>query len=245
MNFPKREMAARRLLDDDLDHLRALLLEMTDTVDAQFSLAVQALLDRNLEQADGVFEGDREVDALEIEIDGLCERILARQQPVARDLRLLITAIKITTDIERIGDHCKSLARNISDIKRAPDLLRETQFTDMVDESRRMLRQAQDAFQKEDALLARKVIARDRHVNRIHGDNFDALVAAISEHPEHVEAGAHMIAANKAIERIGDHVKNIAESIVFLIEGEDIRHRGLKKEASTPEDGDSAPSLSE
>lgn len=228
--------AVHRLLDDDLEHLRSLLLKMTDTVDAQFSLAVQALLDRNVEQADHVIEGDRKVDALEIEIDDLCERILARQQPVARDLRLLITAVKITTDIERIGDHCKSLAQNVADIQYAPDLLQETQFTDMVDESRWMLRQAQDAFQKEDALLARKVIARDQHVNRIHGDNFNALVAAISAHPEHVEAGAHMIAANKAIERIGDHVKNIAESIVFLIEGEDIRHRGLKHELSETEE---------
>ena len=227
-------MAVHRLLDDDLERLRSLLLQMTDTVDAQFALAVQALLDRNVEQADRVIRGDRKVDALEIEIDDLCERVLARQQPVAGDLRLLITAVKITTDIERIGDHCKSLAQNVADIQYAPDLLQDTQFTDMVDESRWMLRQAQDAFQKEDALLARKVIARDRHVNRIHGDNFDALVAAIAEHPEHVEAGAHMIAANKAIERIGDHVKNVAESIVFLIEGEDIRHRGLKHELSEP-----------
>ncbi len=227
-------MAVHRLLDDDLKRLRSLLLQMTDTVDAQFALAVQALLDRNVEQADRVIRGDRKVDALEIEIDDLCERVLARQQPVAGDLRLLITAVKITTDIERIGDHCKSLAQNVADIQYAPDLLQDTQFTDMVDESRWMLRQAQDAFQKEDALLARKVIARDRHVNRIHGDNFDALVAAIAEHPEHVEAGAHMIAANKAIERIGDHVKNVAESIVFLIEGEDIRHRGLKHELSEP-----------
>ncbi len=226
-------MVVHRPLDDDLERLRALLLKMTDTVDAQFSLGVQALLERNVEQAERVIQGDRKVDALELEIDDLCERILARQQPVARDLRLLVTAIKITTDIERIGDHCKSLARNVADIQYAPDLLRETQFTDMVDESRRMLRQAQDAFQTGDALLARKVIARDQHVNRIHGDNFDALVAAIKEHPEHAEAGAHMIAANKAIERIGDHVKNIAESIVFLIEGKDIRHRGLQHEAST------------
>lgn len=231
----EREMVMHRLLDDDLEHLRSLLLEMTDVVDEQFSRAVQALLDRDVEQADRVMQRDDEVDALELEIDNLCERILARQQPVARDLRLLITAIKITTDIERIGDHCKSLARNVSDIQRAPDLLRETQFTDMVGESRRMLRQAQDAFQKEDALLARKVIAHDQHVNRIHGDNFDALVTAISEHPEHVEAGAHMIAANKAIERIGDHVKNVAESIVFLIEGKDIRHRGLQQEATSEE----------
>jgi len=228
-------MAVHRLLDDDLERLRSLLLQMTGTVDAQFALAVQALLDRSVEQADRVIRGDRKVDALEIEIDDLCERILARQQPVARDLRLLITAVKITTDIERIGDHCKSLAQNVADIQYAPDLLQNTQFTDMVDESRWMLRQAQDAFQKEDALLARKVIARDRHVNRIHGDNFDALVVAIAEHPEHVEAGAHMIAANKAIERIGDHVKNVAESIVFLIEGKDIRHRGLKHELSEPE----------
>lgn len=227
----KSEMAVHRRLDDDLEHLRSLLLKMTDAVDAQFSRAVQALLDRDVELADQVMRGDDAVDALELEIDDLCERILARQQPVARDLRLLITAIKITTDIERIGDHCKSLARNVSDIQRAPDLLRETQFMDMVDVSRQMLRHAQDAFQKEDALLARKVIARDRHVNRIHGDNFDALVAAISKHPEHVEAGAYMIAANKALERIGDHVKNIAESIIFLIEGKDVRHRGLQQEA--------------
>lgn len=223
-------MAVYRHLDDDLNRLRSLLDSITTLVDEQFANAVQALLDHDVELARDVVATDDDIDALELQIDDLCERILARHQPVAADLRMIITAIKINTDLERIGDHCKSLAHGVEEVTYPPELLACMNLKEMVDTSRSMLRDMQDAFQNRDRLLARKVIARDQHVNRLHRDNFEGLITFSRENEVDPEPLANLIAASKALERISDHTKNVAESVVFLIEGKDIRHRAVQRE---------------
>ncbi len=221
-------MPIHRQLDDELKPLAAALQRMTDLVDEQFANAVQALLSRDLELAEQVIQRDDVVDALELKIDDLCERILARHHPVAADLRMLITAVKINTDLERIGDHCKNLARNAPHVEHEPEVLACTQLKEMVDASRAMLRKVQDAFLNRDHDLAREVIAHDEKVNRLHRENFQALVNYCKEHPEKAAPVAHMTTASKALGRLGDHTKNIAESVIFLIEGKDVRHRSLQ-----------------
>lgn len=221
-------MPVHRHLDDEINILRSLLLEMTDLVDEQFADALNALLSRDTELAQQVRRRDDEVDALELKIDRQCERILALHQPVADDLRMLIIAVKINTDLERIGDHAKNIAKNTPHVEHAPEALAVTRLDEMADSARRMLREVQDAFQRRDRLKAREVVAQDQQVDRLHQENFRALVAFGQQHPDQIEAVAHLITASKALERISDHAKNIAESVVFLIEAVDIRHRKLQ-----------------
>lgn len=223
-------MPIRRHIDDELQELHALLVEMADLVDEQFSNAMNAVMTRDLELAGEVSERDDEVDALEMAIDRHCERILALYQPVSKDLRMIIIAIKINTDLERIGDHCKNIAKNTPYLVHSPEVLNETSIPEMADRSRTMLRDVQDAFLRRDTLQARRVLAQDRHVNRMYLDNFFALVERMEEDPSLSEAIAHLLTMSKALERISDHAKNIGEAVVFLMEGVDIRHRNMQRE---------------
>ena len=225
-------------LTRELAELRSRLLDMATIVAEQFTDAVDALLDHDVERAERVVERDKEVDALELEVDGYCERILARHQPVATDLRTLLTVEKINTDLERIGDHCRNVARNAEYVTEAPGILDVLKLREMSETARRMLDDAKRAFLDQDAELARRIPSLDDEVDRLHRDNFQALVNYIREHPEHAEVAAHLITASKAVERISDHSTNIAKGVVFLIEGEDIRHASIQEEAPS---GDGRP----
>lgn len=227
-------MPPLRRLNDELQSLRHLLLDMTDLVDAQLADALNALLEHDVELAEVVADRDRQVDALELEIDRQCERLLALHAPVAADLRTIITAVKVNTDLERIGDHCRNLARNTPHVSDASGLLGHTAIPEMADISRTMLRRVQEAFLKQDRLLARKVIASDLQVNRLHAENFEVLVTHSQSCPQEASAIVHLLAVSKALERIADHVKNIAGNVVFLIEGVDLRRaaRPAPKEAT-------------
>ena len=225
-------------LTRELAELRSRLLDMATIVAEQFTDAVDALLDHDVERANRVVERDKEVDALELEVDGYCERILARHQPVATDLRTLLTVEKINTDLERIGDHCRNVARNAEYVTEAPGILDVLKLREMSETARRMLDDAKQAFLDQDVELARRIPSLDDEVDRLHRENFQALVNYIREHPEHAEVAAHLITASKAVERISDHSTNIAKGVVFLIEGEDIRHAGIQEE--TPS-GDGRP----
>jgi phosphate transport system protein len=234
-------MSVRRPIDDELQQLHALLVEMADLVDEQFSNAINSVISGNIGDASEVVERDDEVDALELAIDRQCERILALHQPVSRELRMLIVAIKINTDLERIGDHCKNVAKNTKYLARAPEVFKQTSIAEMADQSRTMLREVQDAFLERDTLKARRVLAKDRHVDRMHRETFYKLIDLAKETPELMEAVGHVITMSKALERISDHAKNIAEAIVFLMEGIDIRH----KQVQDTSDGGSGTSVAD
>ncbi|PSQ97434.1 MAG: phosphate transport system regulatory protein PhoU [Bacteroidetes bacterium SW_9_63_38] len=220
-------MSNRPSLDRELALLRGLIAEMANHVDAQFADAMNALLQGDAELSEQVRAGDDAVDALELRIDEQCERILALHAPVAVDLRMLIMAVKMNTDLERIGDHCSNLARNAPYFANAPGLLNRTHLPKMADMSRTMLREAEDAFLDDDRLKARKVIARDLQVNRLHDETFSTLTEMYEDDPDHAGAISHLLTVNKALERISDHAKNIAQGIVFMVEGRDIRHGRL------------------
>jgi phosphate transport system protein len=214
----------------EIAELRSRLLDMATIVAEQFTDAVEALLDHNVDRAERVIDRDREVDALELEVDKYCERILARHQPVATDLRTLLTVEKINTDLERIGDHCCNLARNAEHVTEAPGVLDAVRIREMSQAARRMLDEAKQAFLDQDEELARSIPDLDDEVDRLHLDNFNGLVGYIQAHPEHAEVAAHLITASKAIERISDHSTNIAKGVVFLIEGVDLRHTSVQEE---------------
>jgi phosphate transport system protein len=205
---------------------------MATIVAEQFTDAVDALLDHDIEKAERVVARDREVDTLELEVDESCERIMARHQPVASDLRTLLTVEKINTDLERIGDHCRNVARNTEHVTEAPGVLDALRLREMTQTARRMLDDAKQAFLDQDVDLARRIPELDDEVDRLHHENFQTLVDYIRSHPEHAEVAAHLITASKAVERISDHATNIAQGVVFLIEGVDIRHEGVREEPS-------------
>lgn len=215
--------AMHRLIDPELQTLLALLDRMFALVDEQFANAVDALTRRDAALAERVYHRDDEVDALELAMDREAERVLALHQPVASDLRFVITAIKVNADLERVGDHSKNLAKYVPFIASA-DVLRSTTLAEMADEARAMLREAQDAFAGRDKRLAHHLLARDRRIDSLYKENVAALLAYGREHPEALESVAYLLTASKSIERIADHAKNIGQSVVFMVEGVDIRH---------------------
>jgi phosphate transport system protein len=237
-------MSNRSSLDQELALLRGLIAEMANHVDSQFADAMNALLQANMDLAEQVVDGDDAVDALELRIDEQCERILALHAPVAVDLRMLIMAVKINTDLERIGDHCRNLSRNARHLVGAPGLLEQTRIPKMADMSRTMLREAEVAFLENDRLKARKVIARDLQVNRLHDETFTTIVEMLEAGHEHAEALSHLLTVSKALERISDHTKNIAQGVVFMVEGRDIRHRGLADEEAPSSEESSSGEVS-
>ncbi len=228
-NDPREPRSNRpvRRLEDEITLLRNKLLKMVDLVDEQCANAITALLERDTELATDVIERDNEIDEMELEVDDICERILALHQPVAVDLRLIITAIKVNTDLERIGDHCKNLAKGTGHLTRYRNVLPETYIEEMAESVRSMLQVALAAFVQQDEEKAREVLASDQHIDMLHLKNFIALSKLSEDEPHLSEATAHLITISKALERISDHATNIAEDIVFLIEGIDIRHSGL------------------
>jgi phosphate transport system protein len=223
-------MPVHRNLDAELEALQALLLRMAEVVDEQFADALNALFRRDVELAAAVRRRDDEVDDLEMQVDRQCERILALHHPVADELRMIITAVKINTDLERVGDHCKNIAKNTAYVVDAPAALQSTQLQAMSDAARGMFREVYDAYLSRDRARAERVLAQDSEVDRLHSENFYALVAHGRAHPEDMEAVAYLITASKALERISDHAKNIAESVIFLIEGIDVRHQRARPE---------------
>lgn len=237
-------LAMTTRLTREIAELRSRLLDMATIVAEQFTDAVDALLSHDVTAAERVMQRDREVDALELEVDKYCERILARHQPVATDLRTLLTVEKINTDLERIGDHCRNLARNAEHVTEAPGVLDAVQLRAMSHTARRMLDEAKQAFLDQDADLARSIPDLDDEVDRLHHDNFRALVGYLQNHPAHAEVAAHLITASKAIERISDHSTNIAKGVVFLIEGVDLRHTSVQEEIAAGPFGTSPHSSS-
>ncbi len=227
-------------LTREIAELRSRLLDMATIVAEQFTDAMEALLAHDVDLADQVVARDREVDRLELEVDKSCERIMARHQPVATDLRTLLTVEKINTDLERIGDHCRNVARNAEHVTEVPSILDSLHLREMSEIARRMLDDAKQAFLDQNAELARRIPELDDEVDRLHEENFRALVDYIKAHPEHAEVAAHLITASKAVERISDHSINIAKGVVFLIEGVDIRHASIQDEAASNSNG--APS---
>jgi phosphate transport system protein len=228
-------MAVYRPLDEALPALTGILLRMSDLVADQFTEAVDALVRCDTALAAEVRRRDDEVDAMELEVDRVAERVLALDQPVAGDLRALIIAVKINNDLERIGDHAKNIAKDVPHVASAPAAIGATHLPEMADAVRRMLREAHEAFRQRDRAMASRVMAYDREVDRLHKANFEALDAHIRAHPGDFVAAAHLLTASKSMERIADHAKNVARGVVFILEGEDLRH--LKQQRRAAEAG--------
>jgi len=212
-------------IDDDLKLLRQRILRMGGMVEEATRNATAALTQRRADLARRVIEADDAIDMVELDVDEECLRILALHQPVASDLRSITAVLKINNDLERIGDLACNVAERAIDLSGRDPLSVPLQFERMTEIVRAMLHDSLDALVTRNADLARDVCARDRQVNEIHRQNFGTLQECMKADPLTVERCVDLLSASRQLERMADQTTNIAEDVVFLVEGQVIRHR--------------------
>lgn len=213
-----------RKFHEELEELKEQLLRMSAKVERNIGDAIQAVIQRDRALAQDVKRRDPEIDLAEVQIDEYCLSMLALHQPVARDLRFLATALKIVKDLERIGDHASDICQQALV---AMDALVHKELVDLPEMARaaqQMLKRALDAFVRRDVELARQVIRDDNQVDLLHEKILTELIEAMVNSPQDITSLTHLVYINKYLERIGDHSSNIAEMVVFMVEGKDIRH---------------------
>jgi phosphate transport system protein len=213
-----------RQYEEELAGLREHILTMGGLVEKQIAQAIQALVTRDVNLAHAIIQKDVEVNRLDVEIDDLCIRLLALRQPAARDLRFITTALKITTDLERIGDRAVSISERSIELADEPPLKPYIDVPRMAQISGAMLRQSLDAFVREDADLALAVCRSDDEVDKLNGQIFRELLSYMIEDPHAITRAMRILFISKYLERIADHATNIAEMVVFMVKGKSIRH---------------------
>ena len=212
-----------RRYEEELAHLRQLILEMGGLVERQIGDATTALATADRALAEATIERDHRVNRYDVDIDDECLRMLALHQPAARDLRLITTGLKITVDLERIGDLAVNIGERVLEqlgaaAEQRIDLQR------MSETVRRMLRESLDAFVREDADLALSVCKEDDGIDTLHGQMFAEMLELMRGSPELIVSGTAQLFISKYLERIADHATNIAEMVIFMAKGKSIRH---------------------
>jgi len=208
-----------------LRELKNRLLIMGSKAESMISDSIRSFVDRRATLAADVIERDDEIDRLELEIDDLCYEILALEQPVACDLRILATALKIVKDLERIGDIAVNIAERVLELTQEPELKRLIDLQMMADATQKILKESLDAFVNSDADLAEKIIFNDKLVDAMYEQVFRTMLTYMLEDPRSISRALKLIFIAKHLERVGDHSANIAEMVVFLVRGQDIRHK--------------------
>jgi phosphate transport system protein len=214
-----------RHFHEQLDQLKQRLLDMSERAEDLVAIAVESLLQRDAAKAESVIVGDRDIDALEVEIEQLAIALLALQQPMARDLRFIIGAIKISSDLERVGDHAVNIAQSalrITDLRAG--ITPTPEIDDMARRARQMLKDALDAFVRADGALGREVCRRDDQVDAIHDSMFRILLTHMLEDASTITAAMELFLVSRNLERVADLATNIGEDAVYLAEGKTIKH---------------------
>jgi phosphate transport system protein len=211
-------------LQRDLEELQREILAMAAKVEETVEKAIRALYERDPRLALEIIEGDLQIDLEENQIEEDCLKILALHQPVAVDLRRIAAILKINTDLERMADLAVNIAERAHAYTRGPELPIPMVFRQMTDLTNTMVRESLDAFVKLDAQTARRVCRLDEEVDRYNKEIIDHVIRLMKQSPDNVEPGLNLFSAARQLERIADHATNIAEDVVYLIEGEIIRH---------------------
>lgn len=214
----------RHHFEEGMDVLRQRLLAMGGVVEEHVHASVVALIERREDVARTIIEGDSAVNDLHIEIDDRCLKLLALQQPMAKDLRLITSAMKINSDLERIGDQAVNIAENVLKILPHPPLKPVIDIPRMADIAEQMTRDALDAFVRGDAALARGVLGRDDEVDQLKDQCFRVLLTHMMADPGTIQRALPLILISRNLERVADHATNIAEDVIFLVEAKDVRH---------------------
>ena len=211
--------------DIQLAKLRTRLFKMCSLVDEQVQFALRAFEEEDIVLAESVIARDKKVDKYDVKIEKICQKLFALNQPVAMDLRLIMSAMTINTNLERIGDIAVNIAENFILFKKKPAFLERTTINSMSLLVREMLRNAIDSFIQNDPKLAEKVIRRDDELDDLNSQNYNILIEIMKEDKENIEAAVAILATSREMERIGDHATNIAEDVYFIVEANLIKHK--------------------
>ena len=213
-----------RHFHEELEALKQTLLAMGGLVEDQIRRVMKALLERDDVMAQEVIERDRQVNTYDVEVDEQCVSLLALYQPAAGDLRFITTAMKIVTDLERIGDQAVNIAQRVLELNREPRLKPYIDLPRMAERAQRMVNESLDAFVARDTALARRVCGEDAEVDALKEQIFRELLTFMMEDPKTVTRALHLLLVARNLERIADHATNVAEDVIYYVEGRDIRH---------------------
>lgn len=216
---PEQEMVL-----DELSQVKVRLLTMSGEAEAALHLAVEAVLERNQEKAKQVIAGDRVIDAMEMEVEEACIAQLSLQPMAPRDLRMLVAAIQIANALERVGDHAVNLAQSADRLADHRPITPEPEIVEMARLARQMLADALEAFVRTDAAAGRRVCLRDDKVDALNRSVFRILLTHMMEDPHVIGAAMELFLVSRNLERVADLATNIAEDVVFLVEGKSIKH---------------------
>jgi len=208
----------------DLEMLKKEILTMGAMVEESMNRALQSLMERRFDLAKEVILGDREIDLKEIQIEEECLKVLALHQPVAADLRFIIVVLKVNNDLERIGDLAQNIAERAAYLSRNEPIELPGDFITMIEKVREMVSRSLDSLVNRDTKTAREVIHEDTEVDEAHRKMYEALQARMCDNPSTVQRAVNTLSVSKNLERIADYATNIAEDVVFMVDGEMIRH---------------------
>jgi phosphate transport system protein len=209
----------------ELQQLNELVLRMGGLAERAISKAIHALVERDSNGATEVIQGDEEIDQLDVEIDEHCLRLVALHQPAASDLRFITTALKVTVDIERIGDQAVNISKRVLALNQEPVLKPYIDLPRVAEAAEKMVHQALDSLVRRDVALARQVIEADVGVDRLANQIFRELLSYMVEDPKTITRAAQVLFVSRHLERIADHATNIAEMVIFMVEGKMVRHK--------------------
>ncbi|MEQ1742621.1 MAG: phosphate signaling complex protein PhoU [Candidatus Nitrotoga sp.] len=212
--------------DAELEAVRAQVLQMGGLVESQIQLAIEALINDDVPLMDRVIDDDHRVNAMEVQIDESCNQIIVRRQPAAGDLRMVMTVVKTITDLERIGDEAAKIARmgKLLSQKKSLILPRYTEIKHIAELALDMLRKSLDAFARLDLFYTAQVVRQDELVDEEFRSIMRYLITFMMEDPRTISTALEILFIAKAIERIGDHAKNMSEYVVYMVKGKDVRH---------------------
>jgi len=220
-------MIMQRHFDEELKTLKEKILRMGALVEEQIRNSIKALVDRNSDLARQVITNDHRVNSMDVEIDEDCLRLIALHQPMAKDLRFLTTAMKISTELERMSDLAENIAERAIELNAEPQLKPYIDIPRMAEHAQRMVKEALDAFVNHDAELARKVCRDDDFIDDLTHQIFRELLTYMVEDSHTISRSVRITFVAKYLERVADHATNVAELVVYLVEGKIIRHTAL------------------
>ncbi len=213
-----------RHFDEELSSLKQKILRMGSLVEDQIRQALNALVRRDDTLAEEVISNDHQVNAMDVDVDEVCLEMLALQSPAARDLRFITTAMKISTELERMSDLAENICERAIELHQEPQLKPYIDIPLMADHAIKMVGEALDAFVRGDSGLARKVLDEDDYIDELNEQIFRELLSFMMENPQTISRAIRLSFISKYIERIADHATNVAELVVYMVEGKIIRH---------------------
>ena len=214
----------QRHFHEELESLKQTLLAMGGLVEEQIRQVMRALVERDDTLAQSVVERDQQVNAYDLEVDETCVNLLALHQPAAGDLRFITTAMKIVTDLERMGDQAVNIAQRVLELNQEPQLKPYIDLPRMAEKAQRMVKESLDAFVARDTELARRVCAEDSEVDAIKEQIFRELLTFMMEDPRTIPRAIRLILISRFLERLADHATNIAEMVIYLVDAKMVRH---------------------